>query len=137
MKKNESRQSEAGRQEGRPFRVLFVCLGNICRSPAAQHVMEALIAQRGLEDRIEVDSAGTYGGHAGDLPDSRMRRAGAARGYSFTHRARRVTWSDFDDFDLIVGMDAGNVQDLRQMAASPTELAKIDMMGRYISKFRH
>ena len=92
----------------RKFRVLMVCLGNICRSPAAHHVMEHLIAQRRLSDVIEVDSAGTYGGHAGDLPDPRMRRAASKRGYHLTHRARRVSHADFAEFDLIVGMDGGN-----------------------------
>ncbi len=121
----------------RKFRVLMVCLGNICRSPLAQHVMEHLVAQRGLSDKIEVDSAGTYGGHAGDLPDPRMRRAASKRGYQLTHRARRVTGSDLADFDLIVGMDSSNVSDLRMMAASPEEVAKIDMMGRYIRRFPH
>lgn len=121
----------------RPYKVLMVCLGNICRSPAAHHVLEHLIAQRGLQGRIEVDSAGTYGGHAGDLPDARMRRAARRRGYELTHRARRVTGSDLADFDLIVGMDAGNVADLRMMAASPEEVAKIEMMGRYIRRFPH
>lgn len=115
----------------------MVCLGNICRSPSAHHVMEHLIEQRGLSHLIEVDSAGTYGGHAGDLPDPRMRRAARKRGYDLTHRARRVTGSDFYNFDLIVGMDAGNVSDLRMMAATPDEVAKIDMMGRYIRRFPH
>lgn len=123
--------------KARKFRVLMVCLGNICRSPAAHHVMEHLIAERGLSDRIEVDSAGTYGGHAGDLPDHRMRSAARKRGYELTHRARRVTGSDLADFDLIVGMDGGNVADLRRMAATKEEVAKIDMMGRYIRRYPH
>ena len=121
----------------RKFRVLMVCLGNICRSPAAHHVMEHLIAQRRLADVIEVDSAGTYGGHAGDLPDPRMRRAASKRGYQLTHRARHVSHADFAEFDLIVGMDGGNVADLRRMAATTEEMAKVDMMGRYITRFPH
>lgn len=70
-------------------RILFVCLGNICRSPAAEGILRSMAQRRGVSDRFTVDSAGTYGGHAGDLPDPRMRRAAAARGYDLTHRARR------------------------------------------------
>ena len=73
------------------FRLLFVCLGNICRSPAAEGVMQRIVAERGLEHRFEIDSAGTYGGHAGDLPDRRMRVHARRRGYDLTHRSRRVT----------------------------------------------
>ena len=76
-------------------KILFVCLGNICRSPAAHGLMEHFVEQRGLEDLIEVDSAGTYGGHAGDLPDHRMRHAAANRGYKLTHRARRFREEDY------------------------------------------
>ena len=72
------------------MKVLFVCLGNICRSPAAQGVMQALIDSRGLSDRFYLDSAGTYGGHAGDLPDSRMRQHARRRGYDLTHRSRQI-----------------------------------------------
>lgn len=68
-------------------KILFVCLGNICRSPAAEGVLKAAAERKGLSDEIAVDSAGTYGGHAGQLPDSRMRSAAARRGYDLTHRA--------------------------------------------------
>ena len=70
-------------------KILFVCLGNICRSPAAHAVMEAIGEREGLQSEIKIDSAGTYGGHAGDLPDARMRAAAKPRGYSRTHRARQ------------------------------------------------
>ncbi len=73
-------------KENGKYRILFVCLGNICRSPAAHGIMEAFAARGG--DAVEVDSAGTYGGHRGELPDGRMRRAAARRGYELTHRAR-------------------------------------------------
>ncbi|MBQ9963474.1 MAG: low molecular weight phosphotyrosine protein phosphatase, partial [Alistipes sp.] len=71
-------------------KVLFICLGNICRSPAANGILEQMVAKRGLQEYIEVDSAGTYPGHRGNLPDPRMRRAAAERGYDLTHRARTV-----------------------------------------------
>ena len=90
-------------------KVLFVCLGNICRSPAANGILESMVEQRGLADLIEVDSAGTYSGHTGELPDPRMRRAASARGYDLKHRARTVRESDFYDFDMIIVMDDGKV----------------------------
>ena len=66
--------------------ILFICLGNIFRSAAANGIMEQFVAREGLQDKIKIDSAGTYGGHAGELPDSRMRAEAAKRGYSITHR---------------------------------------------------
>ncbi|MBQ2423349.1 MAG: low molecular weight phosphotyrosine protein phosphatase, partial [Alistipes sp.] len=82
-------------------RVLFVCLGNICRSPAANGIFEDMVAKRGLQEKIEVDSAGTYSGHRGELPDLRMRRAALERGYNLTHRSRPICEDDFYDFDMI------------------------------------
>ena len=79
-------------------KVLFICLGNICRSAAANGIMEQFVEREGLQDKIKIDSAGTYGGHAGELPDSRMRAAAANRGYSLTHRSRKVREDDFYDF---------------------------------------
>ena len=94
----------------RSYRILFVCLGNICRSPAAEGIMRHLVEERGLTDLFVIDSAGTYGGHAGDLPDPRMRSHAARRGYSLEHRSRKITGEDFDRFDLIIGMDDMNVE---------------------------
>ena len=91
----------------KPVKILFVCLGNICRSPAAEGVFLHLARERGVTDCFEVDSAGTYGGHAGDLPDPRMRAHAARRGYLLEHRSRPVQPDDFDCFDLILGMDDG------------------------------
>ncbi len=119
------------------YKILFVCLGNICRSPAAQGVMQQLVDQRGLTGKFLIDSAGTYGGHAGSGPDRRMRVHALRRGYDLTHRSRRVTGSDFEDFDLIVAMDAGNERDLVQMAATPDEARKVVPMGRYIRLYPH
>lgn len=101
---------------GRPVRILFVCLGNICRSPAAQGVMQHIVEQRGESDLYVLDSAGLYAGHAGELPDKRMRVHAFQRGYSLTHRARPVRASDFDDFDLIIGMDDSNISRLKAFA---------------------
>ena len=117
------------------YSVLFICLGNICRSPAAQAVMQAMVDERGLTDRFFIDSAGIGGWHIGDLPDKRMRVHARPRGYELTHRARKVNSADFEDFDLIVGMDAGNVDDLRSLAATIEQERKVVMMGDYIRQY--
>lgn len=111
--------------------ILFVCLGNICRSPAAQGVMEALVKEKGVADRFIIDSAGLYGGHAGDLPDRRMRVHARMRGLDLTHRSRQVRESDFDRFDLIVAMDNSNYDNLRRMAPTPEAEAKVVKMADY------
>ena len=121
--------------ESRKYSVLFVCLGNICRSPAAQAVMQRLVDERGLTDRFYIDSAGIGAWHIGDLPDKRMRVHARPRGYELTHRARQVQSGDFEDFDLIVGMDAGNVDDLRYKAATIEQQDKVVMMGEYIRQY--
>ena len=97
-------------------RVLFVCLGNICRSPAADGIMQAIVAEHGDEARWVIDSAGTGGYHVGDLPDNRMRIHARRRGLELTHICRQVRYSDFDDFDLIIPMDANNEANLRRIA---------------------
>ena len=104
--------------EGRPMRILFVCLGNICRSPAAEGIMRHLSADLPDHQRPELDSCGFYGGHAGELPDRRMRSAAMNRGLNLTHRSRQIRPSDFEHFDLILGMDRHNLRDLYD--ASPT-----------------
>lgn len=114
-------------------RILFVCLGNICRSPAAQGVMERLVEENGLTDRFEIDSAGTYGGHAGDLPDARMRAHARRRGLDLTHRSRQVRESDFERFDVIMAMDDSNFDRLRRLAPTPETEKKVVRMADYFS----
>ena len=97
-------------------RILFVCLGNICRSPAAEAMMQMLVEQNGLADRVVLDSAGTYGGHSGERSDARMRRAALARGIDITHRARQVREEDFERFDMIIAMDDNNYEALFRLA---------------------
>ena len=88
--------------------------------------MKALVRREGLEQEFLIDSAGLYGGHAGDLPDERMRRHAACRGYRLDSRARTFYPSaDFAEFDLIIGMDNQNIAGLRQLAETKEELAKI------------
>jgi len=112
-------------------RILFVCLGNICRSPAAEEIFRTLTARSGLSGRIETDSAGTYAGHAGDLPDARMRRAAARRGYELTHRARLLREADFERFDRIVVMDDGNYEAAHRLAPSRELAGKIYRMTEF------
>lgn len=97
--------------------ILFVCLGNICRSPTAEGLMLNHLAAAGLADRIRVDSAGTGGWHTGEPPDRRAIAAARRHGVDLTPlRARQIRKADFSDFDLIVGMDRQNVADLRRLA---------------------
>ena len=110
-------------------KILFVCLGNICRSPAAEAVMKAKLKKVGKEEAVYVDSAGTYGGHSGALPDARMRKHAALRGYELEHRARHFYASaDFAEFDMIIGMDRQNIADLRRLSETTEERAKIYAM---------
>lgn len=96
--------------------LLFCCMGNICRSPTAEGVFRQLLQSRGLEDRFEVDSAGTHGYHVGEPPDPRTQRAAAVRGYDLSQmRARKVAPQDLDYFDLILAMDKTNLDNLRRM----------------------
>lgn len=116
------------------IRILFVCLGNICRSPAAHGMMENLVEERGLASRFVIDSAGLYGGHAGDLPDRRMRVHAFQRGLRLEHRSRQVRPSDFDNFDIIVAMDDSNYERLRNMAPSPEDEAKVVRMASFLTQ---
>ena len=101
-------------------RILFVCLGNICRSPTAEGVMRALVAEAGLEDEIEIDSAGTGAWHAGNPPDSRSTAAAARRGITLQGAARQVTAEDFERYDLLLAMDSENLRELRRRAPAGT-----------------
>lgn len=112
-------------------KILFVCLGNICRSPMAEGVMKKLVADAGLESEYKIDSAGIMDYHEGELADSRMRSHAAKRGYTLTHRSRPVRTQDFYDFDLIIGMDDRNIADLQDRAPSPEEMKKIHRMTEF------
>ena len=115
------------------YKVLFICLGNICRSPAAQGILEHIVRENGMEDKIEVDSAGIYGGHSGAHPDRRMRTAALYRGYGLKHVARQVRSLDFLDFDLIVAMDDQNYEDLMHLAPSVEATHKIRRMADFLT----
>ena len=97
-------------------RVLFVCLGNICRSPTAHGVFREMVERKGLAHRIEIDSAGTAAYHVGNSPDHRSAAAALQRGYDLSDlRARQAIVSDFDHYDYIMAMDAQNLVDLRSI----------------------
>ena len=112
-------------------RILFVCLGNICRSPTAEAVMVRLVAEAGLEHAIELDSAGTGAWHVGSPPDERATQAAAARGFAMRGTARQVTLADFDAFDLLLAMDAENHRNLRALAPNQAAAAKVRLLREF------
>ena len=97
-------------------RLLFVCMGNICRSPTAEAVMRHLVAERGLEGEVEVDSAGTGSWHVGSPPDERSCVAASRRGLTLSGAARQVTPEDFRTYDLLLAVDDDNLRELRRFA---------------------
>lgn len=110
------------------IRLLFVCMGNICRSPSAEAVMRALVEKQGLAKYFQIDSAGILGYHEGELPDRRMRAHAARRGYDLTSRSRPVRMEDFYDFEIIIGMDDQNIADLKRLAPDVDSMQKIHRM---------
>jgi protein-tyrosine phosphatase len=106
-------------------KILMVCLGNICRSPAAEGVLCHQLEAAGLQAAVQVDSAGTAGWHSGNLADARMRRAAKARGMELVHRARQVTRADLDAFDLVLAMDRQNLSDLQALAVTSAQKQKL------------
>lgn len=113
------------------MRILFVCMGNICRSPAAEGVFRALVDGRGLSDRIKIASAGTLSYHAGELPDQRMRRAARARGIDLVSRARHVQPADLDTFDYVLAMDSDNFDYLKRLCRTEAHHAKVRLLTDY------
>ena len=108
--------------ENRKIKVLFVCLGNICRSPSAEAIFRGFVKKKNLGDQFEIDSAGTSGYHQGEPADARMRRHAIKRGYQLTSLSRKFDpVNDFDDFDIIIAMDRENLHDLRQMARNKND----------------
>lgn len=102
-----------------PVRVLMVCMGNICRSPTAQAVLEKMVRDAGWAERIEVDSAGTHGWHIDSPPDERAQEHAQRRGYDLSpQRARQLQRCDFDAFDLVLVMDEANERDARALCPS-------------------
>jgi low molecular weight protein-tyrosine phosphatase len=112
-------------------RLLFVCLGNIIRSPLAENLFRFQAEQAGVDDKYSVDSAGTADYHVGEPPDSRMQRTAELHGVNDSGIARQIQESDFDEFDWIIAMDRSNRRDLLQIADTPEKQAKIQLMREF------
>jgi protein-tyrosine phosphatase len=121
----------AGAGDDRVVRLLFVCLGNICRSPTAEGVMRALVTREGIGDRVIVDSAGTGSWHVGSPPDRRARDAAQERGVVLEGSARQVRPADFEDFDLLLAMDAANQRELRALAPSAGDQDRVRLLREF------
>ncbi|MFI6563976.1 low molecular weight protein-tyrosine-phosphatase [Streptomyces sp. NPDC050534] len=113
------------------YRVCFVCTGNICRSPMAESVFRARVAEAGLDGRVEVDSAGTGGWHEGDGADPRTVSVLEESGYETGHRARRFEPSWFARLDLVVALDSGHLKALRRLAPTQEDAAKVRLLRSY------
>lgn len=116
---------------GKPVRVCFVCLGNICRSPIAEAVFRHVVAEAALTARFEIDSAGTAGYHSGETPDHRARAAGKRAGIVVGGAARQFLASDFARFDHVLAMDTSNLDDLRRLAPNAELAAKVRLLRSY------
>lgn len=112
-------------------RVVFVCLGNICRSPTAEFVFRDLVAKEGLEDSILIDSAGTGSWHVGEPPDERSAAAARARGVILGGQSRQTVAEDFDRFDYVIAMDDSNVTNLERLAPTPAARQKVHLFRDY------
>lgn len=115
----------------RPLRVVIVCLGNICRSPMAAAVFRARLADAGLADTVEVDSAGTGSWHVGKGADTRAAATLRRHGYDETHTARQLVRHDLADFDLVLVADHSNRSDVTDLARTPDEAAKVAMLRSF------
>jgi protein-tyrosine phosphatase len=119
-----------------PISILFVCLGNICRSPMAEGVFLRILERENATEQFKIDSAGLLGYHQGELADSRMRFYAGKRGYTLTHRSRPFSRADFDCFDMIIGMDDQNIAGLKQLAMTLEEDAKIYRMTDFCQQIQ-
>ena len=113
------------------MRIIFVCQGNIIRSPLAENMFRHLAQERGLSDKYEVDSAGTSAYHIGEPPDHRMRKVAEQKGFVYTGRAKQFWAADFDQFDLVIAMDKANQRYLETKASQRDQIAKIHLMREY------
>ena len=113
------------------MRIVFVCLGNICRSPTAEGVFRKLAEDAQIASKLTIDSAGTGAYHIGELPDSRSRAAASRRGYDLSHRARKLVAADFERFDLILAMDRDNHDAIHRLARGRTQLPTIRMLRSF------
>ncbi len=118
------------------IKILFVCLGNICRSPSAEAVFRGFVENNELGNEFEIDSAGTSAWHAGEKADTRMRRHASKRGYKLTSLSRKFNpETDFDYFDIIVAMDNDNLHDLKSMVRSKEDEKKLFLMTDFSKEY--
>ena len=113
------------------MKILFVCMGNICRSPTAEGVMRSLVREAGLEDEFEIDSAGTGGWHVGNPPDARATESARRRGITLAGEARRVTREDFERYDLLLAADRENLAELRALAPNEESRSKVRLLREF------
>ena len=112
-------------------RILFICLGNICRSPMAETIMQQIVEKQGQAQDFEIDSAGLISYHEGEQADPRMRSHAGRHGYRITHLSRPIRTSDFRHFDLIIGMDDANIDCLRRLSPDLETDAKIHQISEF------
>ena len=108
-------------------KIMFVCMGNICRSPLAHAVFEDMVRKANVAEHFEIESSGTISYHAGELPDARMRETASRHGVTMNHRARQLKKSDLDQFDIILAMDNENLANIRKLAQNDTQLKKVQL----------
>jgi protein-tyrosine phosphatase len=111
--------------------VLFVCLGNICRSPLAEGIFEHLVAEAGLEERFEIDSAGTGSWHVGERPDARAAMVASQHGVELESRARQLTDDDLHRFDYVIAMDRENLRNIERMADATGSDANVHLLREF------
>lgn len=134
---NETTENKRMIETDKKTSVLFICLGNICRSPAAEGIMKHLVKKRGLDNMIEVDSAGIGAWHVGEKPDRRMRIHGADHGYDFSSRARQIKHEDLELFDYIIVMDNENYHDVMALTRTKEEREKVSMITDFCHHHGH
>ncbi len=117
------------------YNILFVCLGNICRSPSGEAVLNAKLKEYGLDKDVFVDSAGTSGYHEGEPADGRMQTHAIKRGFNLTSISRQVSMSDFDKFDYIIAMDQNNYRNLYNLTSVKEYQDKISLMTDFSSLY--
>ena len=115
-------------------KLLFICLGNICRSPAAHGIMQQMVDERGLAAGFEIASAGIGAWHVGNLPDSRMRSHGHSHGYTFDHHARQICDADLDRFDYVIVMDEENYKAVSRIKERTGGRAEVCRMADYFTR---
>ena len=118
-------------------KILFVCLGNICRSPSAEAVFKYIVEKKGEANNFYIDSAGTSAWHAGEKADARMRRHAKKRGIELTSISRQFVQEDFDRFDYIIAMDQENMQEMKRMARDKSDLVKLYYMTDFSKRFNY